>query len=262
MASLKSPSAGSGRTPPWENSRLAANGRTVAANFQDWFAGSCILDQAGKPKLIFHGTNQPIDSFEGERLGASTSSVSSKLGFWFSDNVVVAEDYANKAGRHVIADVVAHEAKTERLLKEMEAAERKGNWDRVDELTPILEAHELDAIRAGTTGQNIMPVYLAIRNPLVIDAEGKSHGTGEGAAYIQQALATGHDGVIFLNTTDSDSNTVSNHYVVFSSSQVKSALSNSGLYDRNSVDISDRQAPTKRHDAKPVATTRRRAVAA
>ncbi|WP_404667292.1 hypothetical protein [Roseateles asaccharophilus] len=234
----------------------------MADNFRDWFAGSCIVDDVGTPRLIFHGTNQPVDSFESERLGASTSSVSSKLGFWFSDSMIVAEDYANKAARHVIADVVEHEAKLERLLKESEAAERRGNWARVDELTHEIEAHDIPPTREAPTGQNIVPVYLVIRNPLIVDAAGKSHGTGEGAEYIKQALTAGHDGVIFLNTADSDSNTVSNHYVVFSSSQVKSAISNSGLFDRNASDISDCQPLKLSPDARPGSPTRRRTATA
>ncbi|MEJ6003700.1 ADP-ribosyltransferase-containing protein [Paucibacter soli] len=236
---MKSPSPGSARVPPWSDTRKTSNGRTCAENFDAWFAGSCVVDAAGVPLTIFHGTNQPIVSFDEERLGSSTYSTSSKLGFWFSDSEIVAEDYANKAARIVISEVEKHERRTAQLLRDMAEAERRRDHARVDELTHELEAHDIPPTREGAVGQNVVPVYLVIRSPLIVDVKGAAHCTGEGSKVIKQALAAGHDGVIFLNTADTESMTVANHYVVFKPQQIKSAISNSGLFGPDSPDISD-----------------------
>lgn len=223
---------------PWHNDHLAANGVTVRENFLNWHLNSQILNAQGEPLVVYHGTNQPLDRFAMDRLGSSTSSVSSLEGIWFTSSPRVAAEYADKASRTLIADAVAHQETFDRILKELTAAENRGDWARADKLTAQLESHDLDAINEGSSGQCVLPVYLSIQNPFVIDVKGNAQTTGLGAEIMRKAKDSGHDGVVFLNTADTDSGAVSDHYTVFRPEQVKSAF-NCGLFIVDSSELTD-----------------------
>lgn len=223
---------------PWQNNDLAPNGNSVRENFLKWHGNSQILSAQGEPLVVFHGTNQPLDRFAMDRLGSSTSSVSSREGIWFTSSPDVAAEYADKASRHLIADAVAHQATFDRLLKELTAAENRGDWDRADKLTADIERHDLDAINEGSTGQCILPVYLSVQKPFIVDVKGDVHTTGLGAEIMCKARESGHDGVVFLNTADTDSRAVSHHYTVFRPEQVKSTF-NCGLFLSDSSELTD-----------------------
>lgn len=227
---------------PWDDARPAANGRAVTVNFQGWFGKSKVTTTDGLPRVLFHGTNQPLKILDAQHLGTSTSSVSSRLGFWLTDSPGVASEYADKAARHLVGERVAHEKKTEQLLGSLSKAEKAGNWDLVDQLTEQVERQELGAMREEPTGQNILPVYVRIENPFVIDVASKSQSTGFAADVIEEARSRGHDGVVFKNSPDTDSQAVSDHYVVFDGGQVKSAVGNSGLYLEGSDSLDDLEA--------------------
>lgn len=46
--------------------RLAPDGSSVAANFERWFGSSVVVDQAGSPLTLFHGTNSVFEGFDPE----------------------------------------------------------------------------------------------------------------------------------------------------------------------------------------------------
>ncbi len=78
---------------------------------------------------------------------------------------------------------------------------------------------------------SVMPVYLRITNPLVVDFQGGKHGRGEA---IQRARDEGHDGVLLKNHYDAGG--VQDQWVAFSPEQVKSVF-NQGTFDPNNPDI-------------------------
>ncbi len=87
----------------------------------------------------------------------------------------------------------------------------------------------------------VIPAYLNIKNPKVINWGGKSwEGTRE---TIKQAKAEGHDGVIIQNVRDHyDGNSgkqakPGNVYVSFDPTAIKHATKNSGAYDRKTRNI-------------------------
>lgn len=86
-------------------------------------------------------------------------------------------------------------------------------------------------------GANVMPVFLRMNNPLIVDFQGTGIETlGED---LERAKRQGHDGLIAHNYDDGG---VADHYIAFSASQIKSAIGNSGLYLRDSVSLCDRQS--------------------
>lgn len=92
--------------------------------------------------------------------------------------------------------------------------------------------------------EGIVPAYLSMQNPLIIDAKGE-HWRGT-APMVDRAMDEGYDGAIIQNVRDDyasprvqkgkpkPSTTV---YVVFNPEQIKSATSNNGNFDPGNPDI-------------------------
>lgn len=79
---------------------------------------------------------------------------------------------------------------------------------------------------------SVMPSYLSLRNPKVVDFAGGKLGRGEAIA---DAIANGHDGAILKNHYDAGG--VQDQFVVFSPNQIKSATGNKGTYDPTNPSI-------------------------
>ena len=95
-------------------------------------------------------------------------------------------------------------------------------------------------------GANVMPVYLSLKNPLVVErTNGKydydgSYSRVAFANFIDDALEIGHDGVIFRDVLDRGKR--STQYVAFSPEQIKSATGNRGTFDPNDPNILNQAA--------------------
>lgn len=201
--------------------------------FKRWFGKSKVVDADGKPLAVYHGTIGDIENFDQEKSASATGSNSAKLGFFFTDSPRVAGSYAEHA---------AVNAPIHTLLRDAEEAEKRGDWDTYD--AKIAEMERLDSSfgdpQNRLRGQNIVPVYVSIRNPLVIDAKGETFAASEThiTDAIKRAKASGHDGVIIRNLDDAAglTNVVADHYVAFKPSQIKS-VHNRGTFDPNSAKI-------------------------
>lgn len=86
--------------------------------------------------------------------------------------------------------------------------------------------------KCAESAAHVMPVYLSMQNPLIVDFKGEGLEFLEGE--INNAKEGGHDGLIAI---DYDDGGVSTHYVAFTPSQVKSALGNNGDFDAANTDI-------------------------
>jgi hypothetical protein len=150
----------------------------------------------------YHGTASNIQEFSKGMRGSNTEAASAKKAFWFSDDPeFTARSYAD------------HSATTNRvvkLLKEADAAERKGDWDLYDQ--KIIEAEQLEAQfmsdpQARMRGQNIMPIHVPNDESLkVVDMKGQSFNDQGVSDFvnktIDQAKSDGLKGVKFLNLDD------------------------------------------------------------
>ena len=104
-----------------------------------------------------------------------------------------------------------------------------------------------EAALTDSDSPNVIPAYLAIDNPLVVDAKGASYrnidfnGGSYTTDYIaEKAAQSGHDGAIIRNVRDdfssSKSRKPSTLYIAFSPSQIKS-VNNQGSFDPNDARI-------------------------
>ena len=140
--------------------------------FKDWFGdwendaknASKVVDENGEPLVVYHGTNQNFNEFSQEKLGINTGTVSSRA-FFFTEDQEEATEYAFLAAKKLISNEDLINEKSEKILKQIEIAERKGNWDLAEKLYLELEENELGAINEGdTTGASVYPIFLNIRN--------------------------------------------------------------------------------------------------
>jgi len=194
--------------------------------FKYWFGDSKVVDENGKPLVVYHGTNsrEEINQFTAGKPRQGFSNVTGE-GFYFTENTDRAWSYAEGP--------------------RPTPGSRMNDWSGED--------------------QRIIPVYLSIKNPLSVDGEGKSWREVM-PGIVDRAKELGHDGVIVKNVRDPGSGSVSNAgrevglqdfegplstdytsttYIAFKPTQIKSATGNSGKFDPNDSDITKSFSSTK-----------------
>ena len=167
--------------------QATATKQTQTPEFQRWFGESKVVDDAGQPQRVYHGTAADLAQFDPSLKGTAHGADSAQHGFFFTNNADVASQYAGKG-----------------------------------------------------VGANVVPAYLQMRNPEIIEA---SFGSGISIAdNIVAAKAAGRDGLIIKNGLDGtslESVKTSDTYVAFDERQIKSAIGNSGRFDSNSASLVD-----------------------
>jgi hypothetical protein len=193
--------------------------------FKNWFVESKVVDEAGNPQVVYHGTTAAFDEFDAGKGGSATGAKSAEKGFFFSSSPEVASSYA--VGSNVYKDNPFL-----RFVNKMTG----GAYERANEAI-LKRVGGKSAIR---DGENVMPVYLSIKNPMEVMFEGKEYRERSFASLIDEAKANGHDGVVFRDAIDpgfEGGNKPSDIYVTFDPKQIKSATGNSGAFDPNSPKI-------------------------
>jgi len=174
--------------------------QTKTPEFKAWFGDSKVVDEDGKPLVVYHGTKAATFSDNAFTLG-KTGSASDPgwfgKGIYFTDNLDRAETYA---GKSVLQD----------------------------------SPHVTGSVHS---------VFLSMRNPLRIPfgktlpyrKYGESVGSEGLTNWIKEQ---GYDGVI----VDYSELGRGNEYVVFSPTQIKSAIGNRGTFSKTDPDITNESA--------------------
>jgi len=155
-------------------------------NFKKWFKGSKVVDDKGKPIVVYHGTNTTFDEFKKDFIGRNFDDYS--IGFSFSSDAKTAEKYAKNFGEQT------------------------------------------------KDAQNIMPVYLDIKNPLIMRGEHATMTTDLNRRQIKREIVasrktdTPYDGIITIGEDGEK------HYMVFEPTQIKS-INNKGTFDATNPNI-------------------------
>ena len=190
--------------------------QTNTPAFRKWFGDSKVVDDQGKPLVVYHGTTADIASFDLAKRGASTGHRTAKAGFFFSASPSVAQDFAGST-----ADFATWPPK-----------------------------------QAWTPGANVMPVYLAIKNPAELTAQQFidrfTKGGEDFQAYADRAEREGRDGVVIRGDTADrfgGSEFDADVYVAFRPEQIKSAIGNRGTFDAENPDMRYALGEQPRDDA-------------
>jgi SPP1 gp7 family putative phage head morphogenesis protein len=189
--------------------------------FKRWFGQSKVVDENGRPLIVYHGTPDDITAFDLSKAGRTDAGSFGK-GFYFTGS-----------------------------------AENAGTYSRMRD------------------GSNVMPVYLSLQNPLVIDIDGDLGAKRDHFKRVAQSLGVktkvderfgilhqeaddvregmlkaGYDGVLVYGK-----NREGERYlfeaIAYQPNQIKSATGNSGAFDPSSDDLTDAHARTAAA-AKPV----------
>jgi GNAT superfamily N-acetyltransferase len=176
--------------------------QTQTQAFKKWFGDSKVVDADGKPLVVYHGTNKDFDAFNpyAEKNTQGGERLRGTNAIFFSDNPELASAYAGVSKSPLTGQSFAYPAES-------------------------------------AYGGNVMPVYLSMQNPMIVDAQGQMYTKVE--PLIRDAKKNGHDGVIFKNVADqpgaAGSLQVTTHdaYVVFKPEQIKSATGNRGTFDES-----------------------------
>lgn len=202
--------------------------QTDTPAFKKWFGGSKVVDAAGRPKVVYHGTSADFSEFD-PSVGSSGNT-----GLYFTESV----NYADASA--VVAAAGGYKA-----LRE------SGSFDATVQ-------------RAQDSGQfgapSVMPVYLNIERPFdmrrgvsTVARALAALGIGRSKVRSDQALRedlpmnamyvdastkaalakAGYDGIITANGT----------YIAFRPEQIKSAVGNVGSFDPANPDIRFSQSP-------------------
>ena len=219
---------------PIHNSKGQKVAQTVPGQiaFWRWFGDSKVVDDQGRPLVVYHGTDQSFDSFAGDKLGAATGAKSAGQGFFFVDRADVAESYANYA---------ALDAPVRREMAKSEKHEERGDWDAYDAAIQRAEELESEIGNDRNRGQNVLPLYLKITDAAEMDAGGELFTSmqEEINAFIKKAKRAKKNGVIIRRLDDDPrfSDRVGDHFITFAPGQIKSATGNDGTFDANDPSI-------------------------
>lgn len=207
-----------------------AKSKEALENFYKWFGDSKVVDEQGRPLVVYHGTNKEFEVFSKGLLGKTTQAESAKKGFFFTDDTEVADSYA---------DYAAIYQPINELLEKQRQAEKEGNWDLFDKLTIEIEEkdREISQTPANQRGKKVYAVYLKANNVMEYDAKDEYFSDiGEDInKVLDKARKDKKDGVIIKNLKDQPNvydEKSANHFVVFESNQIKST-SNRGTYSES-----------------------------
>jgi hypothetical protein len=117
------------------------------------------------------------------------------------------------------------------------------HWFASSQRTAATYADDSRAFDYQMAEPEVIPAYLMMENPLVVDGKGRkwrdAQKRGKTSDVISEAREGGHDGVIIKNVRDdytNDRSTPTDTYVVFESTQIKS-IYNTGTFDSRNPDV-------------------------
>lgn len=238
---------------------------TETPAFRAWFGDSKVVDAEGKPLVVYHGTDKTFDAFiphelqdvytlDGQEVPVVQSwdmgpdSQGQPEGFHYQ-----AVQRAHAMGVEEALDFTRREAAKlgnvsndeRRMLTDLERMQGKkldhkvasrpsggGTWFTPDtNYSYIANAHYRD-------GGNVVPVYLSIKNPIILDAA-QIESAGRPWA-VEKYAAMGYDGAIFASNPADITRGGWNgatQIVAFHPEQIKSATANVGTFDPTNPSI-------------------------
>jgi hypothetical protein len=137
---------------------LQTNGRTFNQDsrqtetpaFKKWFGGSRVVDENGDPLVVYHGTTSTFDSFNKEKANPESDL---GAGFYFTNtHGDVGSNYAGEG-----PDL------TQKITMRAEQIASENDWEYNDP-----RAKEMARKEFSQHGGATMPVYLAIKNPVIL----------------------------------------------------------------------------------------------
>lgn len=183
---------------------------TQSEAFKKWFGKSKVVDEAGKPLRVYHGTDKSFDSFD--------TKASNQLGAHFTPNPEMASEFAETIGGVVYPVYLS-------LKNPLDLVSDLGDWT------------DLDMLRE----------YLGPDNGEVFSDKEMSHW--KIVDDVKKSLVDkGYDGIKYQNSFEGDTfsgmgDVSQDVYIAFFPTQIKSATGNNGNFNGQNADIRYSVAP-------------------
>lgn len=206
-------------------------------NFWRWFGDSKAVDDLGRPLVVYHGTNQDFDQFMlGAESQGHTTGAGPAKGFFFSENPANASGWAS---------AVAGRRDDETRAALAGAFSTKGNKAASKDEKAVASAF-IKGYQEFIDGKVVYPAYVRLENPVEFDAKGRTHRdiplSKTPDALLESAQKRKKDGVIIKNLFDAPvpgwgGPWTATQFAVLEPTQIKSAISNDGLFSNNDANI-------------------------
>jgi hypothetical protein len=222
-----------------------------------WGGNTKVVDSSGAPLKVWRGAGGKITFLDPSSKGGNTLAKSAKKAFWFTDNALNAQWYADRyvgkkspyrRSRNVKEEFRREFQKIREQLNETKELYEKAHWthqailwarmERLDgKLRRMLEAEETSEPMESV----VQGFYLNMENPLVVDLAGEAYSDSRWMELLTKAETEGYDGVIFKNTYDPMYGTM---YAILEPEQAK-LESNIGTFDPTDELHWDQDSPTQ-----------------
>ena len=208
--------------------------QTETLQFKEWFGKSKVVDEEGKPLVVYHGSTADFTEFSYKFVNRNGQA--DGRGFYFTDNRSFAEGYQNKDGKLFEVYLSIQKPLNPDKLTITKAELRK-ILDAIDPSGDYMANYAEDdrgypgaAWRAKALNSTVNAIYDSSENNADILAElYSSFGGGEVLAEVRKV--SGYDGFI---KKDQNGNMI---YIAFEPGQIKSATDNIGTFDPENPDI-------------------------
>lgn len=200
--------------------RASAPPQIDTPEFKRWFGASKVVDEDGKPRVMYHGTAQDITAFRAKQAGA----------IFVTDDVEFAGEFAARSEFWMLqnADAEGEPQSSQNIMPVYIKAENPFDFNNAEHIAALEQYESKNRYTERDISNHIGSVKIGSREAI---EERK----------VQAALKSiGHDG--FYVIEDGRKN-----LAVYSPTQIKSALGNNGQFDPSNPDIrrsAERQTDT------------------
>jgi hypothetical protein len=203
-------------------------------NFWRWFGDSKVVDEQGRPLVVYHGTTADVEKFVLAYSGSDGVGYDVPAIFATTDKNL-ASDYALNKFDRKIADAMRE---MQRFKNENPGVYNDEYESRLQAVKSAFADQRSDGRAEIGGGANVMPLYM--RGDLVeVDANGQRF-MAVMPKVLPDAMAKGKDGAIVNNVIDNASPSTdypASVFVTFSPENIKSATGNRGTFDGREADI-------------------------
>lgn len=202
---------------------------TESPFFKRWDGGKVLRGEDGEPLVFWRGDGAPITFFDQTLRGSLTGAPDAKQAFWVSDNKQNAEWYALQNTRSTQDFPKPEQARKAQSLRiKLEAARNTKNVAAEKKIRKALADLMLEKQNVQRSGYYVQSYFVRLENPMEVSAGGQPYDRAMYSAWVAEAIANGHDGLIVRDAPDPFPGT----QVAFFSPMAAKFTKNTGTFDK------------------------------
>lgn len=214
---------GKERTVYNSNGDRIAKSAEALRNFYKWFGDSKVVDEQGRPLVVYHGSKSVFDTFDNTVNQTKERQMGADLGYFFTDSEYVANKFRTKEQQLEEAGYYIENTVREPVTEEKYDAQ--GRY--------LGSVHYTKATLPPYKNFGLYKVYLKAEN--IVEYQGESLGVWDvRESALKSAKASGKDGMIIYKADTGGG--IANEYIVFEPNQIKS-VDNRGTYSADTGNI-------------------------